>query len=649
MTSVKSWSAERMVVGARTGGAKADCAKRPNPEAHPLQLGRKRLGQRSTYYVHTSRNNRVRRVYCDQEPSRLRESIRQLQRRLNQYRRAHLVQKREYEDKLQRAEAKRLEEENRLEEMAAQLSKEEKKLAEYQRRVREQVPNLVEINRQEDSYLNEQMRARHFYLDDPTGTAAFINLFRTRARILYHLAKVIKLQDGTNIQQFATKPSTSTSAKPSASASASASSIGDATLIEMYLRRDDPRLPEIIAPLPRQMAELQVPSVAFELTSLSSLDEMDMKGVANVKVQRSLVPTFVWSKFVSGRESLATLENEVRKDGCHLQWKVGQPIATRLEEDKDQNQTVATVAAQACHAGTYQCGYVLKFEHDRKAFNRELEMYGLARQRGLIRDRVVPRLMDSWWCQNTGHLVLERIDLNIVQLGRLQFGQWMDITPEDHKQMYTKYYDKTLLFTVDQLEQLWALAGFLDRQGLVHGDLKLGNILYRVRDQRLYIFDFGFSAFVSAPASSSPPAVGWTVTYGAPNYTTIPAELYPIFNRWQMLMALTEVHPILVAVPADDYRFAFQEVGRFAGFLEKINPSGGDQDANYRPFQFSANEDAALRRFMPDYPDFSAQFNLDSASVTPARKQSYGVRQEWNAIRQRFNNTNILQPIAIKL
>ena len=368
------------------------------------------------------------------------------------------------------------------------------------------------------------------------------------------------------------------------------------------------------------------------MPSLAQSLSTDPTGAAALPLREAhaVAPTYAMARFHHpSSSSYSDMEQTLKKQGCHLQWKIGAPIATRTEGSLE-NPTIVTIAAQACHSGSYQCGYVIKYERNRQVMERELEMYKLARGRGLIRERVVPHLYDGWWCENMGHLVLERIDVNVFQLGQLQFLQWMNLSRPDMDDMNLQDKNKllnSLLFTADQLQGMWQLATLMDRIGLVHGDLKLSNILYRIRDQRFYIFDFGFSGFVIEPSSSSfLPVVGWSATYGAPTFTRIPSELYPIFNRWQLLMALTDAHPVLVALPNSDhaqYRFGFEEIGVFAGF---------------RSFEFTPDQELALQRFMPDYPNFPRDFHVVDKDVTEIRKRSFSIRSNHARLRDLYVN-----------
>ena len=187
----------------RTGGTKADCGKRPNRQQNPLRQGRMVMGRQSVYYNHTTRTGRQTRVYCDPEPTQLRNSIASWRTRYNRVEREKNVELSSLRRQMS-AERKALEEQLRSTE--TQRAEEAKKWVSYKQRIIETVPNLAEMNRQEDQYLSDQSLGREFYIKHKMGAAAFTRLFRTRARILVHIGHLSQLADGTLLDTFATLP-----------------------------------------------------------------------------------------------------------------------------------------------------------------------------------------------------------------------------------------------------------------------------------------------------------------------------------------------------------------------------------------------------------------------------------------------------------
>jgi hypothetical protein len=203
-------------------------------------------------------------------------------------------------------------------------------------------------------------------------------------------------------------------------------------------------------------------------------------------------------------------------------------------------------------------------------FLRELRKLRTGLVPALFQDR---RVIDETKAdKGKGIQMMERYDGNAKQLGSMQATLLLGLNTDDNK---TSIY----AFTWFQLEQLMYLAKKLDAMGLIHGDFKLSNLLYRkfvINNKKVnnnneikYEFrvcDFGFSGYVDPTKSPYSPLNGFLGNFGCSTErvctwksdgkgglvaqfqlkTPIPKLLQPIFNQCQLYVSLMECSRLCV-------------------------------------------------------------------------------------------------------
>lgn len=179
----------------------------------------------------------------------------------------------------------------------------------------------------------------------------------------------------------------------------------------------------------------------------------------------------------------------------------------------------------------------LKTKSDRDSFDREVYYLKFLNTKlpGLT-----PKLRKSTISSDNkvGYQIMERFDSSFKDLGL--------------SQSVARGLSKgSRLFSWSQIEQAIQLATKLDRLGIVHGDAKLANILYRMLGPRLHIVwsDFGFSGCIDSKVFS--PLNGFTTNYGSSSAVVfqqgkaklckpIPDAILPYFNRLQIYTDLMQ-------------------------------------------------------------------------------------------------------------
>jgi serine/threonine protein kinase len=169
---------------------------------------------------------------------------------------------------------------------------------------------------------------------------------------------------------------------------------------------------------------------------------------------------------------------------------------------------------------------------------------------------LVPRLYDTWTC--TGPILSSSKFVVVMDewngdMSNLAKKQWTDLPATKHRAILSSlnavraakaaaagrygyqriHTDKILLLTKAQLDNLVRIAGHLDDMGIIHGDLKLDQFLYRFLsppdDMLMTVTDFGYAS-----------DYGWLYNYGCKLGTTIPPALRKEFNLLQLIAGLSQ-------------------------------------------------------------------------------------------------------------
>lgn len=149
-----------------------------------------------------------------------------------------------------------------------------------------------------------------------------------------------------------------------------------------------------------------------------------------------------------------------------------------------------------------ECDYVVKIDTLTKPDFREQDVSAYLQDLVDPVDHlhVTPRLIDQWVCKKIGrtgqvfkhYTIVDRFEGNMAN--RLESRGYMDVS---------------------EIIKMFRLAILLGLAGIIHGDLKIDQFLWRSRD--IVLGDFGFSGTVIEDTHLPPPKVGWaTRTLGCP-------------------------------------------------------------------------------------------------------------------------------------
>lgn len=151
--------------------------------------------------------------------------------------------------------------------------------------------------------------------------------------------------------------------------------------------------------------------------------------------------------------------------------------------------------------------------------------------------------------QADGHQVMEQYKDNMTELGLRQCRNHVT----DPKKEKT-----SVAFTTQQLCLMKELVFALDQFGIVHGDAKRHNLLYRVvwnrkthkRLLEIVWSDFGFTGITAIQHQDSQQSVEGYFTQPKlgfpdlkPHIHPLPAHLWPFVNRWQMYFDMVYNRP----------------------------------------------------------------------------------------------------------
>lgn len=164
----------------------------------------------------------------------------------------------------------------------------------------------------------------------------------------------------------------------------------------------------------------------------------------------------------------------------------------------------------------------VKTEDDLNAIRREL-FFGAK----LSAEGLAPRIFHSQQCENQFTMLVERMHENIYEMAKHQTRSFFN------KSYNTKTFP-VLMFYSDQFMAIIQLIINISRHSVVHGDLKIENIMTDDKRKIFKVIDFGFTG----DYGEYTPIWGFTHVYGCPGKETIPAKIGVTANFWQFFQCL---------------------------------------------------------------------------------------------------------------
>lgn len=201
--------------------------------------------------------------------------------------------------------------------------------------------------------------------------------------------------------------------------------------------------------------------------------------------------------------------------------------------------------------------YILKVSNVGKpklldTFRREVHFLNSLKQ-----TKLVPVLHDVEITNGKGIQIMERFDGTMKDLGRRQAFEG-------------KLESKSLSFTTQQLNDMVGLAETLDNMGIIHGDFKITNLLYKDNGNVMKISDFGFSGTLDGKPYS--PLIGFFRRYGcSAQYDELPEnkgfvlkspypeKIYSFANRSQLYMLFYRIRSRLYERNQDGAHIQFNK------------------------------------------------------------------------------------------
>jgi hypothetical protein len=199
---------------------------------------------------------------------------------------------------------------------------------------------------------------------------------------------------------------------------------------------------------------------------------------------------------------------------------------------------------------------------------------------------LVPRVYEYWNCPSNFVLKTDVWDGSLLGLGTRQRRNY-----DASLNIFTSYYGTTrkLLFTVDQLQDMFAMAQRLDELKVVHGQFEPSNLLYRELPASSAIstaaaarvMDMAVTNFSEAQTYGSS-----STKYGCPSsggggsavqrryMARIDPALQGYYNRWQLSTYLSSECETLISdsIPRSPYQTPSRSSG--GGFVFTVDASG---------------------------------------------------------------------------
>lgn len=204
------------------------------------------------------------------------------------------------------------------------------------------------------------------------------------------------------------------------------------------------------------------------------------------------------------------------------------------------------------------CRYVLKISFFRDDFDREIAEREIAIMEQLRTTGLTAKLVKAKMCTDRALMLMERFDMSAEQLGTKQYEQFFG--------KGSAVLQGSMMFTDTQIQALFELALQLSKLGVLHGDLKLDNIMYSVNGDRFVVIDFGFTGTYKRYKDKVWTARwGFTHAMGCSQTKEIPKELIPSANVWQLLVDLGTYPLILIAIQNPNSERGVDEIRLLTG------------------------------------------------------------------------------------
>lgn len=212
---------------------------------------------------------------------------------------------------------------------------------------------------------------------------------------------------------------------------------------------------------------------------------------------------------------------------------------------------------EACQDNS--CKWVLKISFLDDDFDKQVAAREIAIMEQLNDTGLIPRLLKWKMCDDMAMMLMDRWSMTAEQLGR---------------QGYEHFFGKgsnvmnALMFTDVQINKIYALARKLSELGIIHGDLKLDNIMYRVHDDSFIIIDFGFTGTYKEHEGKYYSARwGFTHAMGCKQSedSPVPQQLSRFANVWQLTVDIGSSVPFVLIGIEDRQTHQVQEIRYLAG------------------------------------------------------------------------------------
>lgn len=252
--------------------------------------------------------------------------------------------------------------------------------------------------------------------------------------------------------------------------------------------------------------------------------------------------------------------NQIIKQGvdavkrfCYLNYTIKEPAigeggfgevfaACRNQNDKHCNKWV--LKRIRSDAGEHPD----ELKRERSEIKKEVYIH-----RRLKGTRIAPELLNAWECNGAYYLILERYDMDMLALGRMQFDEARKLKEkvQSFKDFEPSY--RILLYTGSQFREMFKIAQRLGQEyKFVHGDGKPDNMLYRKSSGQIVYGDFGFSG----------DGVHWRAKYGAvgqnadcqSDFVESSNEFVLYYNVWEVYQYFLEYAITFVQTGPMEYR-----------------------------------------------------------------------------------------------
>lgn len=213
---------------------------------------------------------------------------------------------------------------------------------------------------------------------------------------------------------------------------------------------------------------------------------------------------------------------------CTKHYKVKEKLGSGA------SATVSAVCFTKIDGKERDCtSYALKQLKRELADELERELYFLNKLKQRTGTGISPQVREKWCCEDHCYQVVERFDCDFDLQATQQFKAWPPSTALTQLFPQLKTRSLGLVIFHWQLEQLKHIVQTLSEHGIIHGDAKLTNFLYRKQTDTIVAADFG----LSGDFQTYEPIFGWThVALGLPKRfpRTSPAKRSIFLRYWNL-------------------------------------------------------------------------------------------------------------------